>query len=77
MSSKKPVHVVPHKGEWAVKREGSERASSTHKTQAEAESTGRASAKKDHTEFLLHNREGEIRKRDSYGNDPNPPRDKN
>jgi len=28
--------VVPHDGSWAVKREGNERASSTHKTQREA-----------------------------------------
>lgn len=77
MSGKKPVHVVPHNGAWAVKREGAQRVSSTHKTQAEAEAVGRPAAKQDGTEFFLHNREGQIRQRDSYGNDPNPPRDKN
>jgi len=75
MGSKKPVHVVPHQGKWAVKREGSERASSVHDTQAKAESAGRTTAKADQTEFYLHNREGQIREKDSYGNDPNPPKD--
>jgi hypothetical protein len=76
-NSKKPVHVVPHEGGWAVEREDSKRVSSVHPTQAEAERTGRATARTDHTEFFLHGRDGQVRERDSYGNDPNPPKDKN
>jgi Uncharacterized protein conserved in bacteria (DUF2188) len=72
---KTPVHVVPHDDGWAVKREGNQRASSVHRTQAEAEQAGRPQAKQDQTEFFLHGRDGQIRERDSYGNDPNPPRD--
>ncbi|MEU8254044.1 DUF2188 domain-containing protein [Micromonospora inaquosa] len=72
----KPVHVVPHDDGWAVRREGSERASSVHGTQAEAERQGRTAARASETEFYLHNRLGQIRARDSYGNDPNPPKDK-
>jgi hypothetical protein len=74
MSGSKPVHVVPHADGWAVEREGSQRASSVHNTQAEAEARGRELARGDKTEFLLHNREGQIRARDSYGNDPYPPK---
>lgn len=74
---KKPaVHVVPHEGGWAVKREGSERAARVYKTQREAEQYGRELAKKDKTEFVLHGRDGKIRDKDSYGSDPFPPRDK-
>ncbi|MGN9809731.1 DUF2188 domain-containing protein [Micromonospora sp. BQ11] len=74
---RKPVHVVPHPDGWAVRREGSQRAASVHDTQAEAARQGRASARASETEFYLHGRNGQIRERDSYGNDPNPPRDRN
>ncbi len=75
-TSKKPVHVVPHEGGWAVEREGNQRPSSVHRTQAEAEQVGRTTARRDQTEFNLHGRDGQIREKDSYGNDPNPPKDK-
>lgn len=74
MPNKKPVHVTPRGGDgWAVVREGSERASSLHRTQAEAERTGREAARREGTEFFLHGRDGRIRERDSYGRDPYPP----
>lgn len=74
MSIKKPVHVTPRDEGWAVIREDNERASSVHRTQAEAERAGRQAARRDETEFILHGRDGRIRERDSYGNDPHPPR---
>jgi hypothetical protein len=75
MGKGKPVHVVPQGDRWAVKREDSQRASSLHDTQAEAEKAGRPLARADQTEFYLHGRNGQIREKDSYGNDPNPPKD--
>jgi hypothetical protein len=72
-NSKKPVHVVPHDDGWAVEREGAKRVSSVHSTQAEAEQAGRTTARNEETEFLLHGKNGQIRERDSYGNDPYPP----
>jgi len=74
MAKAPPVHVVPHGDKWAVEREGAQRASSLHDTQAEAIGRGRPTARTDQTEFLIHNREGEIRSRDSYGDDPYPPK---
>lgn len=74
MANKKNVHVTPHGDKWAVMREGNERASSLHDTQKEAEQKGREAARKDQTEFLLHGRDNRIRERDSYGNDPHPPK---
>lgn len=68
------VHVVPRNEGWAVQREGGKRASSLHATQAEAEAAGRTTARREQVEFLLHGRNGQIRERDSYGNDPCPPR---
>lgn len=76
VDSKKPVHAVPHDDGWAVRREGNQRVSSTYSTQAEAEQAGRDIARRDQTEFFLHRRDGTVRQRDSYGNDPNPPKDK-
>ncbi len=72
--AKKDVHVTPRGGKWAVKKEGSSRASSLHDTQKEAEKQGRQTARKEGGEFYLHNRAGQIRERDSYGSDPHPPK---
>jgi ketosteroid isomerase-like protein len=74
MANKKPAHVTPRDDGWAVIREGSSRATSVHRTQQEAAAAGKAAAQRDKTEFLLHGRNGQIRSRNSYGNDPNPPR---
>ena len=69
VARKKGVHVTPRGDRWAVVREGSERASSLHDTQAQAEKKGRETARRDKTEFYLHNQQGQIRERDSYGSD--------
>lgn len=71
--TRKAIHVTPRNGSWAVSREGSKRAASVHATQKQAEVVGRAAARKDRTEFVLHGRNGQIRAKDSYGSDPNPP----
>ncbi|MDM8181016.1 MAG: DUF2188 domain-containing protein [Marinobacter salarius] len=68
--------MVPHEDGWATKREGNERASSVHRTQAEALRRGRDMAKQDQVELVTHGKDGRIRDSDSYGNDPNPPKDK-
>lgn len=70
----KNVHVVPHDGEWAVRIEGNERASSVHATQNEATHAGRDRAQRDGVELLIHGRDGRIRERDSHGHDPYPPK---
>lgn len=74
--AKKDIHVVPHKDGWAVKKEGGERASSVHKTQAQALEQAKSQGRKDKVEVVTHRRDGKIRDSDSYGNDPNPPKDK-
>lgn len=73
--SKKDVHVTPRQaGGWGVGREGAQRQSSLHVTQAAAAAEGRRLARQDGVEFNLHGRNGQVREKDSYGNDPNPPR---
>jgi hypothetical protein len=70
----KNQHVVPHSGGWAVRGAGNSRVSSIHSTQAEAAQAGRSTAQRQHSELLIHGRNGQIRERDSYGNDPFPPK---
>jgi len=53
-----------------VKREGAKRASSLHATKEEAVQRATATAKREHTELEIHNRDGKIADRSSYGNDP-------
>lgn len=70
----KNQHVIPFEGKWAVRGEGNERLTSTHKTQAEAINAAREIAKNQRSELIIHRADGRIRERDSYGNDPFPPK---
>lgn len=72
--SKNNQHVTPHKEGWAVTGEGNSRAASVHSTQREAINTARQIARNNESELLIHGRNGQIRARDSYGNDPFPPK---
>lgn len=73
---KKDIHVIPHGKGWTTKREGAERAGKVTKTQQDAIDAAKSQAKKDHVEVVIHRRDGTIRDSDSYGNDPNPPKDR-
>ncbi len=70
----KNQHVVPADDQWGVRGEGNERLTSLHDTQAEAIERARQIAENQQSELLIHGRDGRIRARDSYGNDPYPPK---
>lgn len=72
--SKRNQHVVRHPNGWAVKPAGGSKASSVHATQASAIRAGRSIAKNQGSELLVHGRNGQIRERSSFGNDPYPPK---
>lgn len=74
--AKKNTHVVPRQDGWAVKREGASRASKTFQTQSDAIKYAREQAKAAKSELFVHGRDGTIREKSSYGNDPMPPKDK-
>jgi hypothetical protein len=71
---RKGQHVVPSNGGWAVRKAGSARATSTHATQEEAISAATEIARNQKTELYIHGRDGRIRERNSYGQDPHPPK---
>ena len=61
--------------DWAVKREGTERASKLFNTQQEAFEYARERAQQAGGEVFIKNIQGEIRERNTYGKtDPFPPR---
>ncbi|MGI9174748.1 MAG: DUF2188 domain-containing protein [Rhodothermales bacterium] len=73
--SKNTQHVVRSPDGWSVKKGGAKRASKTFKTQQEAISYGKKISKNQGAELYIHRKDGMIRKKSSYGKDPNPPRD--
>lgn len=72
--AKRNQHVVPHDDGWAVRGAGSQSASSVHRTQSEAIGAAQEIAQNQGSEMFIHGRDGRIRERNSYGDDPFPPR---
>ncbi len=70
----KNQHVTPHSGGgFQVKGAGNSKATKLFNTQHEAISFAKDIAKNQKSEMFIHNRTGQIRERNSYGNDPYPP----
>jgi hypothetical protein len=74
MTKAKAQHVVPRSGKWGVLSAGASRASSLHTTQDEAIATARDIARSRGTELYIHDRDGRIREKSSFGHDPFPPK---
>lgn len=76
---KKEHHVVPNssRGGWDVKRDNAQRASIHTSTKEEAVKVARELSKKAGSELVIHGKDGKIQQKDSHGNDPNPPKDRN
>jgi uncharacterized protein YdaT len=74
MSKGKNQHVVRHPDGWAVRGAGNERVTRVTNTQREAIEIAREIAQNQHSELFVHGRNGQIRERDSFGNDPFPPK---
>lgn len=72
----KNIHVVPKNGRWAVKQEGKDNPLPTHRTQELARQSAVPIAKEKGSEVVTHGKDGKIRDKDSYGNDPCPPKDR-
>ena len=71
----KNQHITPHPdGGWQVKGAGNFRATVRTDTQYDAIAIGREIARNQHSELVIHGTDGRIRAKDSYGNDPFPPK---
>lgn len=77
MAAKKNVHTVPNPGGkgWVNKVSG--KVVSKHRRKETATKAGRSAARAHNSDHYIHNLNGQIGRANSYGNDNNPPKDKN
>jgi hypothetical protein len=64
------IHTVYKDGQWVNEAEGEDKIGGVHATKEEAVATGRARAQQDQVEHVIHNEDGTIGERNSYGGDP-------
>jgi len=76
--AKKPNVWVVHRPDdtWGVQREGGKKPSHVTNTQREANEIAREIAQRDNVDRITQGQDGRIVSHDSFGNDPNPPKDK-
>ncbi len=63
------VHTVYKNNQWINEIEGDGSVGS-YSTKEEAVTAGRSQAKNDKTEHVIHNQDGTVSERSSYGSDP-------
>jgi hypothetical protein len=66
----KNQHVVPNGNQWAVKGAENVKATRVVDTQQEAIKIAREIAINQQSELIVHGKNGQIREKNSYGNDP-------
>jgi hypothetical protein len=66
-------HVVLRDDGWTVREEGNRRDTSHYVFQKDVIEATREIAIRQKSEVLIHGRDGKIRERNSYRNDPHPP----
>ncbi len=64
------INVVFKDNKWKVKPGGNARSIKNFDTKKAAVQKGKIEAKKRNTELLIHNKNGQIAIKNSYGNDP-------
>ncbi|WP_027179679.1 DUF2188 domain-containing protein [Maridesulfovibrio bastinii] len=73
--SDKDMHITEHPdGGWQGKKPGAKRASFRTDTQAEAIGRAAEQGRREGLEVSIHGKNGKIRDKRSYGNDPYPPK---
>ncbi len=68
--------VSPRGDKWGVHGEGNTKDTKLFDTQREAANFARDIAINQRSEVIIQGQDGRIRSKDSYGNDPCPPNDK-
>jgi hypothetical protein len=76
--TKKNIHTVYNKDRemWETKKEGQAKPLASSHTKTAAEEKSVREAKKAEVEHVIHNKDGKISDKDSYGNDSHPPIDR-
>lgn len=72
--AKKNQHVVPLWNGWAIKGEWNKKYTTIADTKAQAEKIAKEIAKNNKSELIVHWKDGKIQSRNSYWNDPHPPK---
>ncbi len=70
----KNQHVTPRNGVWQVKGAGNQKATAITNTQSKAIRIASQIAINQQSELVIHGENGKIREKNSYGNDPFPPK---
>lgn len=75
--TKRNIHTVYNNERkiWETKLENQIKPLASSRTKETAMKKSVSEAKKRQVEHIIHNRDGKISDSDSYGNDPNPPKD--
>ena len=73
----KTYHIVPNslKGGWDVKKGGGEKSLKHFEIKKDAFNFGRDVCINQGAELVIHGKDGKIKNKNSYGNDPYPPKD--
>ncbi|MDT2662708.1 DUF2188 domain-containing protein [Enterococcus hulanensis] len=67
--------VSPRDDKWAVRGEGNSKDTKTFDKKSDAVEYGKNISKNQQSEFIVQKKNGQIQSKDSFGNDPLPPRD--
>jgi len=68
------IHTVHRPNGWGNLSVGASRPPKIYPTKLEAQAAGRETAINQGAEHIIHNLDGQIGSRNSYGNDPHPPK---
>jgi len=71
---KKNQHVVPHGNSWAIRGANNSKVTKVVDTQRKAIEVAREIAINQQSEVVIHRPNGQIRDKNSYGNDDYPPK---
>lgn len=69
----KNIHVTKHPDGWQAKEAKSDYPLAVFQKQSDAIKLGTTFAKANSSELFVHGRDGKIRERNTFGNDPFPP----
>lgn len=72
--AKKNIETYREGGQWKNRAQGNQRAAGVFDTKADAQAAGRDRAQRDGVEHIIKKMDGTIGERNSYGNDPHPPK---